>query len=339
MSKVFEQVGTTNIVDFGQILSEMYPYIVKTPLIKIPEFDKATGHDVLFKLENLQNTGSFKSRGVVNYIQHYLKQASVAKKFITYGTGNHGAALAWACQNHGLSSHIFLSKSAAPFKMNLIKEYGGLLDCCDSREEAEIRAYEASFLEHNVLVPTADNTDIIIGAATVLYEAIQQNSEDYDAVFLPIGGGSLASGSLMVKELMSLQTKIFAGEPENANDVSLSLKQGKLFKFKKEPQTVADAARSLGVAENIYRKIQALDGVYEISEQEILYWTNYFSKYSHYGCEPTSSLAIASAYQWLRSQTSRKKVVILISGDNVRSDFSKNITNADPKQFYESLNS
>lgn len=339
MSKVFEQVNTKNIVRFGQVLSELYPYVIKTPLIKIPEFDKDTGHDVLFKLENLQTTGSFKSRGVINYIQNYLKKFPKAKKFITYGTGNHGAALAWAGQNHGFSSHIFLSKSASQFKMNLIKEYGGVLECCDSREQAEMRSYKEAMQGDGVLVPTADNEDIIIGAGTVLYEALQQIPQDYDAVFLPIGGGSLASGSLMVKELMGLKIKIYAGEPKAANDVAVSLRQGKLFRFEKEPKTVADAARSLGVSQNIYNKIKALGNVYEIFEEEILYWTNYFAKFSSYSCEPTSALAIASAHQWLRSQTSRKKVVIIISGDNMRSDFYKDITNATPKHFYDSFNS
>jgi threonine dehydratase len=335
---VFEVARTRNNIDyFGQALSRMYEYIVKTPLVKIPAFDDDTGHDVVFKLENLQITGSFKSRGVINYIQHYLDSNKVIpNKFVTYGTGNHGAALAWAGQNLKFVSHIFLSKFAEKYKMNLIAAYGGLLTICEDRKEAEQFAFEEAAKENNILVPTADNLDIIIGAGTILYEIAQQDPKEFDAVFLPIGGGSLASGSLMVKGLLNLNTKIFAGEPEAANDVAISLKSGKLFRFEKEPNTIADAAKSLGVSENIYTRIKSLDGVYEISEQEIAYWTNYFSQHSSYSCEPTSALAIASAYRWLRTQQSRKKVVIIISGDNVRSRLTE-LNKLDPKSFYEAL--
>lgn len=333
---MYKDFGTVSIRDFEHVVSRISPYIIATPLIKIPEFDKDTGHDVLFKLENLQVTGSFKSRGVLNYIQNYISTFSpLNKKFLSYGTGNHGAALAWSGQRFNFVSHIFLSKFAEKYKMNLIERYGGILTICEDRKEAEEAVFEEAKKDNNILIPTADNLDVITGAGTVLYEALQQ-PDGFDAVFLPIGGGSLASGSLLVRKALNSKIRIFAGEPAAANDVAISLKQGKVFRFNKEPNTIADAAKTLGVSENIFSMVKLLDGVYEISEQEILYWTNYFAQFSSYSCEPTSSLAIASAYRWLQTQKSRKQVVIIISGDNVRSNL-KNIVNLDPKIFYEAL--
>ena len=338
MSKTYDEVDNKNTEILDNVLSSMDSYIIKTPLIKIPEFDRDTGHNVFFKLENVQSTGSFKSRGVINYIRSYLKDHPVPEQFITYGTGNHGGALAWAVQNIGFKSHVFLSKHASDFKKKLIREYGGQLTCCENRQKAEEMAFEAAKSLKGVLVPTADNTDIILGAATVLYESILQYQNNFSAAFLPIGGGSLASGSLIVKNLMKLETRLFAGEPAAANDVCISLREGKLFRFKEEPRTIADAAGSLGVSPNIYERLKLLDGVYEISEQEILYWTSYFTRTSDYNCEPTSALAIAAAYRWLKVQDSKKDVVILISGDNVKPNQNADNVNLDPESFYASFN-
>ena len=212
-------------------LHQMSQYIDRTPLVKFSQFDDVFNQDIFFKLESMQKIGSFKTRGVLNYLLNYLKKHQVKDNvLVTYGTGNHAASLAWFCQEFGINLKIFLSKNATSIKKSLIQQYGADLECVTNRAEAERLSCELAKKPGYILVPTADDHDIIVGAATVLYEIFHEIG-DFDGLFVPVGGGSFASGSIMTKELYDLKVKIYAGEPKEANDVAISYRTGKVFRF------------------------------------------------------------------------------------------------------------
>jgi threonine dehydratase len=291
----------------------------ETPIVCIEAFDKLFNHDVYFKLENFQETGAFKVRGVINSL-HNLKQSNgLPKKIVTYGTGNHGLALAWASRFFAIDEvKIYLPSFTSEIKKELAIKYGATVVITETRSEAERRAQEDSTGLGYLLLPPSDNDDIIAGAATIAYEAFQEH-KDLDAIFIPVGGGSLASGTVLARQYMSPTTKVYAGEPMVANDASRSYKTGEIFRFKEAPTTIADGATALGVTPRVFNYVKQLDGIYEISEKEIAYWATLFSRLAKTVCEPTSALAIAAAYRWAKEQHSdlRKKILIIITGGNV----------------------
>ncbi len=320
-------------------LTRIRPYIKNTSIISSSLLNNFLGHEIYFKLETLQKTGSFKIRGILNSLLKLKQQnKKMPKKIVTYSTGNHAIALSWAASNlFSIETEIYLPSFTSEVKRKIVDFYSNKVILTETRAEAEIRASEAAKENGHILIPPSDHDDIITGAGTAAYEVFTEIA-DIDAIFIPIGGGSLASGTLLAKQSFSPKTKVFAGEPKTANDASISYKTGKIFKFENSPETVADGARTLKISDRIFQYIKQLDGIYEISEREIFYWTNWFTHLTKITCEPTSTLAIAAAYRFLKKQNTKKRVVVIISGGNLNQDtyqkiWAKNYLDVFPNKF------
>ena len=195
-------------------------FLKETPMVTIDGFNKLFGHDLFFKLENLQKTGSFKARGAINILVNFKKNNNLPEKIVAYSSGNHGLALAWASKVFGIKEvKIYLPYFTSEIKKELTNKYEATVVITKTRAEAEKRAQiDASSLKYQLITPS-DNNDIISGTATVAYEALQKQ-EKFDAIFVPIGGGSLSSSTLLVKNYLSPTTKIYAGEPKEASFAS-----------------------------------------------------------------------------------------------------------------------
>ena len=322
---VINAVTLEKIAESSKNIAE---FLEETPIVTIDAFNKLFGHDLFFKLENLQKTGSFKVRGVINVLCNLKKNNNLPEKIVTYSSGNHGLALAWASKIFGIKEvKVYLPEFSSEIKKELIKKYGAKVVITKTRTEAEKRAeIDAVTLKYKLITPSESN-DIISGIATVAYEALQKQ-QGFDAIFFPIGGGSLSSSTLLVKNYLSPTTRIYAGEPREANDAFISHKTGKLFRSVEEAlHTIADGATALGITKKIFNYVKHLDGIYEISEEEILYWTAQFHKFSKNFCEPTSALALAAAYRWIEIQEDeeRKKILIIITGSNISDSTKKEI--------------
>lgn len=314
-----------------KVYERISPLLKETPVTSLPFLKEVLKHNILFKVESVQETGSFKVRGVLNALLQ-LQQEKNLQKVSTYSTGNHGLALAWAGQKLGLQEvKIFLPSCASDIKKKLPEKYGAKVVVTSTRQEAEEQAY-ASVQDGYYLIPPSDKDEVIAGASTVLYEALRQLPDvALDAVFIPVGGGSLSSGTLLSKNCLQPSLKVYAGEPKNANDASISHKTGKLFRFEKTPQTIADGATALGLPNRTFQYVRLLDGVYEITEEEILYWATWFCHLSEYKCEPTAALSLAAAYRWLMTQPSGKQctVLVIISGGNILPDVREQLYSKD----------
>ena len=312
---------TAKELDSHNALIRISDYINHTPLISVPALNEALNscfsHECYIKLECMQRTGSFKIRGVLNSLLKLKSLNVLPQKIVTYGTGNHGIALAWAgFKICNIKVEVFLPKFASEIKKSLIQSYNGKVVITDTREEAEIKATCAGNQTGCLLLPPSDNDDVIEGASTVALEVFNSLA-DVDAVFMPIGGGSLASGTLVARNLFSPKSKIYAAEPIMANDAALSYKNGKIFRFGTTPQTMADAATALGITPKIFGYVKKLDGIYEIAESEIAYWARIFAQLTQIKCEPTSVLSLAAAFKYLKDQTQQQRIVAIITGSNV----------------------
>jgi threonine dehydratase len=253
----------------------------------------------------------------MNSILRLKEQGVKPTKIVTYGTGNHATALSWASRLIlGCETQACLPAFVRQNKLDNIKRYGGSVTITKTRAEAEELAHELSKQDGCILIPPSSNDDVIAGAATVAYEIFNE-THDLDAIFVPIGGGSHASGTLLSRGTFSPSTKVYAAEPENANDASISYRTGQLFRFKDTPPTIADGVTTLGVTPKIFEHIKKLDGIYEISEQEIEYWTIWFKHLTGIDCETTSALSLAAAYRFNREHGAGKRLAVVITGSNL----------------------
>src|SRR2546421_8656054 len=172
------------------------PRIHRTPVLTSASLNAIAGAGLFFKCENLQKTGSFKIRGASNAILSLTEQ-EVARGIVTQSSGNHGAAVACAAAWRGVPAWIVMPKNAPPVKARAIEAYGGKITYCEpkvsSRNEvcARVQAETGAALIHPF-----DNDAIIAGQATAAKELLEE-IPDLDAVFAPVSGGGLLSGTCL----------------------------------------------------------------------------------------------------------------------------------------------
>ena len=302
------------------------PHIVHTGVVTSTVLNDWLGHKIYFKLENLQKTGSFKFRGALYSV---LKlQNNPPKNIVTYGTGNHAVGLAWAASRFlNIRIKAYLTEFTSEIKKNLAKEYGAEVILTKTRTEAEELAKKEAQNEGTVLLPPSDSDDILAGAGTVFLEALEElKGEHLDAVFVPIGGGSLASGTVTVGKSLTPDTKIYGAEPKSGNDAAISYRTKKIFRLERTPETIADGAKTPGISQRVFNYIQDLSGIYEISEREIEYWTVWATHLLKQECEPTIALAVAAAFLWMKNQEKGKTILIIVTGKNINVDVYNEIS-------------
>jgi threonine dehydratase len=297
-------------------LNRIKKHINKTPLLQSQAINKMLASDIYFKFEGMQKVGAFKARGAINTLLHLKEQNQLPENVVAYSSGNHAQAVAWAAQQLGIKATIIIPSQASPIKIAATKSYGAQVILTKERQEAEDLAHEKS--KDNFLLPPYDHDDVIAGQGTAALEAWKE-AGDFDAVFAPCGGGGLISGTYLATQLFSQNAKVYAAEPQIANDAAQSFKTGTISRFETTPMTIADGTRTLSISERTFQYIKKLNGFYEISEENIIYWTQWLTHLLKINLEPTSALGMAGAFKWIQEGNRDKRILIIVSGGNIDS--------------------
>lgn len=306
------------------------PVIKRTPLVISERLNKMLGHDIMFKAEGAQVTGAFKIRGVLNTILSLDEQKKDLKRITAYSSGNHAKALAWAgSEVVNLPTEIYMHNSASFSKREAIKALGANLIITETRAEAEKNARISGEESGHYFLHPSDNDLVLEGASTLTYEALEDLNYTPDAIFAACGGGALLSGAYLGSRAADRVCKIYGAEPEIANDASRSYKLGKIVGFKESPQTMADGLRSLQVSQRTFNYLQRLNGFIEVSEEDILYWSVWLHELLDIPCEPTAAVAMASAFNWLKTQNTKQRILVILSGGNIDSEVASLLKSSD----------
>ena len=326
----------SSLKDIETASERIKSFIHQTPILSSKRLNKALGHDLYFKAENLQKMGAFKVRGAVNTVSQMKEQGLLQKKLITYSSGNHAQAMAWTAKQFSIPIDIYMTPSSSRVKIQSTKECGANLIFKSTRSEIEKAAKMAQ--SEGTLI-SCDHEYIIQGQGTACYEALKQlHNKNISAVFTPLGGGSLLSGTTITAKEFNPNIKIFGGEPLIANDAARTLREGKLFKWPESPPTIADGVATLSITKAAWPYLKRIDGVFEIHEEEIIYWTQWISHLLKTHIEPTSALGMCAAFRWLCHKKERQSVLIILSGGNFDSLTAKKIWAKEWLTLYPSIN-
>lgn len=308
-------------LNFSDVLSahnRIKNYIKNTPLLTDENLNKELGAQIFFKMENQQETKSFKARGAFNAVLKYKElHGKFPEKIVVQSSGNHAQAIAHVCKKFGIKALIYMINKASPVKIQAARDLGAEVILLEKRSEVNRQAEEKQKEGYFFIHPSAD-ADVICGQGTSAFEALQEIGE-VDAIFMPCGGGGLASGTFLAAQELSPNAKVYACEPLNANDVALSVKNGKIYSFDDTPNTIADGTRTLATSEICFNYLKKFAGILEIPEEEILPWRMRLEEVLQQKIEPTSALAIAGAEQFLKKnpQLKKPKLLVIISGGNI----------------------
>ena len=141
------------------------PYIVRTPLLRLPALDDALGCEVYVKAECMQRTGAFKLRGAMNKILT-LTDAERARGFVAASSGNHGRAVAYAAQRFGTHACIVMPETAPAVKQAAIRALGAELVLCEASERFDVAARLCAE-RGATMVPPFNDEAVMAGQGTV----------------------------------------------------------------------------------------------------------------------------------------------------------------------------
>lgn len=303
------------------------PRIHRTPVLTSHSLDALAGAQFFFKCDNFQKTGSFKIRGASNAILS-LTDAEAAHGIVTPSSGNHGAAVACAAAWRGVPAYIVMPKNAPAVKCRAVESYGGRITFSEptitSRQATSARVQAETGA---VLIHPYDNDRIITGQATAAKELLEE-IPDLDAVFAPVSGGGLLSGTCLSAKSFRAELRVFGCEPAKADDAYRSLTTGTLQSLDAS-DTIADGLRASLAPRTFAILRQNLERVLLVSEEEIIASMKLVWERMKIIIEPSSAVAIAPllkpgavASLGLPPRSDRKapKLGIIFSGGNV--DFS-----------------
>jgi threonine dehydratase len=274
-----------------QAHARIAPRIHRTPVLTSASLDAMVGAELFFKCENLQKTGSFKIRGATNAI-FSLSAEEASHGVVTQSSGNHGAAVACAAAWRGVPSWIVMPKDAPAVKRRAVESYGGRVTLCEptmtSRAETAKRIQTETGA---VLIHPYDDDRIIAGQATAAKELLEE-IVDLDAVFAPVSGGGLLSGTCLGAKGIQPDIRVFGCEPERADDAYRSLASGTLQSMDSS-DTIADGLRASLAARTFAILQKHVQGILRVSEDEIIATTRLVWERMKIIIEPSSAVAIA----------------------------------------------
>ncbi len=305
-----------SLTDIIAAKNRVTPYINNTPMLTSSLLNSWLGHEIFFKAENFQKIGAFKARGGVNTLSWLLEQNHQPKHLVANSSGNHAQAVAYAASQFGIPATIFMAAYASKIKVQATKSYGATVILNETRDIADAKVAEAAEEAGTFWIPPFNHDQVICGQGTAAYEALSE-LKDIDAVFTPCGGGGLTSGTLIATRGLSPRTKVFGVEPLNANDAAESLRKGSIQRLSATPDTLADGAMTMAVGDKTFPYLKQLDGFYEIEEEYLIYWTQWLTHLLKCRLEPTCAMPMEAIRRWLKTQTTKKRVLMIISGGNI----------------------
>ena len=199
---------------------------VTTPMEESRWLSALLGGQVSLKCENLQRTGSFKSRGAFVRIAR-LSEEERAKGVVAASAGNHAQGVALAATTLGIRSTVFMPEGAPIPKVRATEAYGADIVFHGQYLDQALVAARAFAQETGaVLIHPFDHVDIVTGQGTCGLEILEQ-CPDVRTVLVPCGGGGFLAGVAAAVKTARPDVRVVGVQAENAAAYPASLAAGK----------------------------------------------------------------------------------------------------------------
>jgi len=293
---------------------------LNSPLEASPQLAaESRAAEVRLKLEMLQPTGSFKTRGAHNKVA-LIAAADPTAELVTASSGNHGIATATAAARHGMRLTVLVGASISPAKLELLRALES--DICtveifgrDSDDaEAEARRRDTEGIA--VYVPPYNDPDVIAGQGTVGAEVLDAWPE-CDALLVPIGGGGLMAGIGLWAKAVKPDLRLVGVQPSASPPMYAYLESGSTKPMPIAP-TLADGVAGNTERDSITWKMcrQLVDEVVLVDEEQIADAMRWAVDVPHLVVEGSGALGIAALRARLGGLSGRR-VAVVLTGRNV----------------------
>lgn len=316
-SQTGEALSIPTFDDVRAAHERIKPWIHRTPVMTSRTVNERAGAELFFKCENLQKGGAFKARGATNAV-FSLDEAAAARGVATHSSGNHALSLARAAQCRGIPCSVVMPHTAPQAKMDAVRAYGGDITTCEPRLSDRERTL-AGIIERTGadFVHPYNDPRVIAGQGTCSRELLEEVGA-LDAIVAPIGGGGMISGTSLTCSNIAPDTRVYAGEPEQADDAYRSLHAGHIIEDD-APETVADGLRVSLRPYTWHFVSTVVSDILLVSEDEIIDAMRFIWKRMKLVIEPSSAVAVAAVFK-NAELFAGQRVGVIITGGNVDLD-------------------
>lgn len=289
-----------------------------TPYRKNDHLSSLYDAEVYLKREDLQTVRSYKIRGAYNKIR------SIAPEVLKYGivcasAGNHAQGVAFSCNKLQIMGSIYMPTTTPKQKIEQVrmfgKEYIDIVLTGDTFDAANAAAIEYANKSGKTFIPPFDDEKIIEGQGTIGYELEKQADRMPDYIFVPIGGGGLASGVGSYIKQISPETKVIGVEPAGAPCMKTAIENGGVIELEHIDKFVDGAAVKKAGAKTYEICKEILDDIVIVPEGAVCTTIIQMYNKSAIVVEPAGALATA-ALRFYADKIQGKTVACVVSGSN-----------------------
>ncbi|KVX87448.1 serine dehydratase [Burkholderia ubonensis] len=287
----------------------------RTPVHTSRTLNQLIGAEVFVKCENFQRMGAFKFRGAFNALSKFSPEQRKAG-VVAFSSGNHAQGIALSAQILGIPATIVMPHDAPASKVAATKGYGADVIVYDRyAEDREAIGRRLADEQGLTLIPPYDHPDVLAGQGTAAKELFDEVGA-LDALFVPMGGGGLLSGTALSTRALAPQCELYGVEPEAGNDGQRSLRSGQIVHID-TPKTIADGAQTQHIGNYTFAIIKRdVNDILTASDADLVNAMKFFATRMKMIVEPTGCLGLAAALN-AKESLKGKRVGIIVSGGNI----------------------
>ena len=306
------------MVDIERAAGHIAQVADPTPLQHNLRYSKIHGAHISLKREDLHRVRSYKIRGAFNKLAS-LSKGELERGVVCASAGNHAQGVAFACSHLKVKGTIFMPTVTPNQKIDQTRMFGGqwvevVLEG-DTFDDSNLAAQGYCQREGKIFVHPFDDPKIIEGQATVGLEILRQCDSPIDYLFVPVGGGGLASGLCGVFGALSPKTKIIGVEPLGAASMTGAMEMGELVRLEKIDKFIDGAAVQQVGGLNLAICRERLHKISTVPEGRVCQHILDLYNRDAIVVEPAGALSMA-ALEDHAQEIRGKNVVCVVSGGN-----------------------
>ena len=304
-----------DIIKASKVLEEI---LEPTPFKKNDSLSELFDAQVFLKREDLQMVRSYKIRGAYNKIRS-ISPDRLANGIVCASAGNHAQGVAFSCNKLKIKGSIYMPTTTPRQKIDSVRMFGrdyvDIVLTGDTFDAANSAAIEYARQSGKTFIPPFDDQKIIEGQGTIGYEILQQAKQPLDYIFVPIGGGGLASGIGSYIKRMSPSTKVIGVEPAGAPCMKTAIEKGEIVELEHIDKFVDGAAVKKAGALTYEVCKRVLDDIIVVPEGAVC--TTIINMYNKNAIvvEPAGALSVA-ALRFYADKIRGKNIACIVSGSN-----------------------
>jgi threonine dehydratase len=281
----------------------------ETPVVAVP----ALG--VVFKLESLQVTGSFKARGAWRRLAA-LTAGQRARGVVAASAGNHGLGVAHAAGHLGIAATVVVPETAAAVKREGIERRGArvIVDGA-TYDDAEASARRLASDTGAVFVSPFDDDDVIAGNGGDLADELARQVPDLRRVVCTVGGGGLIGG--LGRALSPRGVTVIGAQPFANCAMFESLAAGRAFTTYTGGATIAEGCEGAVCERTFALARDHVDHIVRVDEAAIRRAVAFCYRTAGVVAECTAAVAVAALLEGEVRPADDGTTAVVITGGNI----------------------